>query len=331
MTGGEDGADAFEGARATATAPRFPRLLAVCVLLMGGIMQAGQVLFIPGWLRCHAKEQESFKVVKECFPDDEVTYCDWEGNSLVWTISRGRADQFAADLENRIAEMQPEDRAEVTLVGHSLGGRIAVRVMAGLARREMKLRQGILLGAAIPYDDKDVMEMPAGSSKPVMNICNPKDVLLAYGYAPFGGEMTAALGSGGMASPLPENYAEYVVPDSVVKDTTFDKLPVMDFYVVRRIANHHAKFYATCLRNILEGRPLEAFEPMVLQDMPNLPMKVLDKGVFWKNLSECKGWKLQQNRITGHCRILTPERVREAWGGREEMEEAFKKIRDTLR
>ncbi len=52
---------------------------------------------------------------------------------------------------------------------------------------------------------------------------------------------------------------------------------------------------------------------------------------FWQQLFRFRFRKLQQYRFTGHCRILTPEGVREALGGREEMEEAFKKIRDTLR
>ena len=59
---------------------------------------------------------------------------------------------------------------------------------------------------------------------------------------------------------------------------------------------------------------------------PNINMVVMDKGVFWNNIAEYNGWKIQQNTITHHCRIIDPNKIRRAWGGMSAMEEIFEKI-----
>lgn len=47
---------------------------------------------------------------------------------------------------------------------------------------------------------------------------------------------------------------------------------------------------------------------------PNIPTQTMGGEVFWTNLAEYKGWKLQQNTFTKHARILDPKNVRRAWG-----------------
>jgi len=48
--------------------------------------------------------------------------------------------------------------------------------------------------------------------------------------------------------------------------------------------------------------------------LPNIPLPTMDKEVFWDNLAEYKGWKLQQNMITRHARIIDSNNIRIAWG-----------------
>lgn len=48
--------------------------------------------------------------------------------------------------------------------------------------------------------------------------------------------------------------------------------------------------------------------------MPNIPFPTMGGEVFWVNLAEANGWKLQQNMFTHHARILNAENVRVAWG-----------------
>ena len=60
--------------------------------------------------------------------------------------------------------------------------------------------------------------------------------------------------------------------------------------------------------------------------MPNVRLKVFDGGVFWVTLAERGGWKLEQNTVTGHARILNERGIRVAWGNLEGMREALKRL-----
>lgn len=53
---------------------------------------------------------------------------------------------------------------------------------------------------------------------------------------------------------------------------------------------------------------------MVPQEFPTVEMSVIDAGVWWEVVAEAKGWKLERNKITGHARILDPQKVRKARG-----------------
>lgn len=60
--------------------------------------------------------------------------------------------------------------------------------------------------------------------------------------------------------------------------------------------------------------------------MPNIPFPTMGGNVFWNELAECNGWRLQKNMFTQHCRILDPSDVRRAWGGDDAMERLFSKL-----
>lgn len=47
---------------------------------------------------------------------------------------------------------------------------------------------------------------------------------------------------------------------------------------------------------------------------PNLPLKTLGGKQLWTDFAWADGWRLQQNAITGHWRVLDPKNVRRAWG-----------------
>ncbi|MDD6483034.1 MAG: SHOCT domain-containing protein [Clostridiales bacterium] len=48
--------------------------------------------------------------------------------------------------------------------------------------------------------------------------------------------------------------------------------------------------------------------------LPNIPTPTMGGEVFWNELASVNGWKLQQNMITHHARILNSNNVRVAWG-----------------
>lgn len=63
-----------------------------------------------------------------------------------------------------------------------------------------------------------------------------------------------------------------------------------------------------------------------LPSMPNIPFPTMGGQVFWNELANVNGWRVQENQITHHCRVLNPDDVRVAWGGYEATMKAFERL-----
>lgn len=61
-------------------------------------------------------------------------------------------------------------------------------------------------------------------------------------------------------------------------------------------------------------------------DMLNIEFPTVGGKFFWKDVFEHNGWRLQQNKITGHCRILNPTDSRVAWGSYKSMKDSMEKV-----
>lgn len=59
----------------------------------------------------------------------------------------------------------------------------------------------------------------------------------------------------------------------------------------------------------------------------NVPTKTLGGGQFWGDVRFFRGWRIQQNVLTRHFRLLDPGNVRRAWGGREVCEAKLEAVR----
>lgn len=282
------------------------------------------VYYIPGWLRTGEGNEETWNSFTSTFPDAQhVRWSDWPGNET-WANSLRNSDEVWRRLFSELVALPDEERIRVTLVGHSLGARIVVRTLGELARVELKVNAAILLGAAIRNDDPDLSVMGRGAILPVLAFCNHGDVTLKYIYATMGGEGGVAYGTDGAIRKL-ENVIEVAVPDTITKETEVAELwGGMD--AVKRLASHHALFYLNALRKFMDKEISGDERVLVPQDNVNLELKVMDAGVWWNVLAAYEGWKLQRNRLTGHCRILNPDRVRVAWGKEASMRDSFAKI-----
>ena len=60
--------------------------------------------------------------------------------------------------------------------------------------------------------------------------------------------------------------------------------------------------------------------------LANIPWKVANGGIFWKNLAEYNGLQLQVNICSHHARILDSDDIRIAWGSLRGMEKIFDAI-----
>ncbi len=63
-------------------------------------------------------------------------------------------------------------------------------------------------------------------------------------------------------------------------------------------------------------------------ELPNIPAKTMGGEIWWNTLAECNGWKMQQNMLTHHARILNANNVRVAWGSVEGMYKAIDRLID---
>lgn len=60
--------------------------------------------------------------------------------------------------------------------------------------------------------------------------------------------------------------------------------------------------------------------------LPNIPFPTMGGEVFWNTLAEYNGWRLQQNMLTHHARILDSDNIRIAWGTINGMEKAMDRM-----
>ena len=288
---------------------------------------AEEAWYVPGWMRTKEPEELAWNSFTNVFSAGETSFRKWDGNQL-WPTAAKNADLEAVKLADEIKKMPENRRARLTLVGHSLGGRIVARALARLSLDGVKIKRGILLAPAIPANDFELQKMGLGSKEPLIVVANPDDITLKYVYTIAGGEDGPAYGASA-AFKTPKNVKEIRVPEDITKNTVIDAFWGR-FDAVKEIANHHASFYFEELSRVLDGKESKGVRVMVPQDKINFEWKVMDAGVWWDVLDEKDGWKLERNIVTGHCRILNPEKVRVAWGSQEKMEKAFKKVKSQL-
>ncbi len=282
------------------------------------------VWYVPGWNRAGEADDLAYPACTNVFGEARCAFKAWDGDCL-WPLAVRNADAASERLADEIAALDAARRAGLTLIGHSLGGRITTRVLARLARRGLKIRQGILLAPAIPMADADVATAGGGSAEPVLLIVNPQDVVLKYVYALGSGEDGPSLGTDG-ATKAVSNLVEYAVSSRVTTETKIDTLWGQS-ETIKRLCNHLAPFYFAELRRILDGEPSPDAQVRVPQGLVNIEWKVLDRGIWWDVLETCGGWKLERNKVTTHCRILDPACRRVAWGSEADMRRSFLKIR----
>lgn len=76
---------------------------------------------------------------------------------------------------------------------------------------------------------------------------------------------------------------------------------------------------------ILDAK-LSEQDSMAAFNLPNLRTPTLGGKQFWTDHLWRQGWRIQQNALTGHWRLLDPHNVRHAWGGRTACAEALEQI-----
>ena len=91
--------------------------------------------------------------------------------------------------------------------------------------------------------------------------------------------------------------------------------------------------YALLLKLLCDGGAQTASLLKILNTelaLPNIPTKTMGGEVFWNTIAEYNGWRLQQNMVTHHARILDADNVRIAWGTINGMKRAMERMASGL-
>lgn len=216
-------------------------LLAIAAGVAACRAQAATTIYVPGWLRCHMPGSGASTTIgsRARAAGETYEYFDWDGN-LSWRKSLAASETAARRLAERLDSLPDSTLAGLTLAGHSLGGRIAVRTLAELARRNRKIKKAVILGAAMSASDPEIA-LACRAADEVVFVCNPRDVTLGTFYGNLGGEKPPALGLSG-PDTLPPNATIMLVTQEDVAAAQIDGLWGSS-PLCRSIAAHHAAFY----------------------------------------------------------------------------------------
>lgn len=283
---------------------------------LSGISTTPTVLYIPGWQSqqgpeyeemVQERQAEEIRLLNKAYPGANIVYTFWD-NAVSWPKCVKNADKLIRDLGKTIRNLKPEQRANLILVGHSLGGKVVIHILSDLDKKGLKVKQGVFLAAALPDDAPEIGRAINASLDPVINI-----------YCPTDGTLRIILGLIGNAPPLgaygnaiaypPERFYQYHVEPHFTGNWDW-------------IHNHWSVHYLEILDRILSAKvmpPNEIHPPEKKIVLPHAttPVYQTDANLStWKTLRTYKGWRLQNSRVIRfHYRILDRrDRVRaEAW------------------
>lgn len=96
-----------------------------------------------------------------------------------WINALDDVEPTAEFLSNKIAnDLSSNQRQNLILIGHSLGGNIVIRTLAHLRCRNLSIKSAVLLGAAIENMNRNILLAMGAVQKPICSMVNPEDAAL---------------------------------------------------------------------------------------------------------------------------------------------------------
>jgi pimeloyl-ACP methyl ester carboxylesterase len=228
------------------------------------------IIFVTGWNPLGQSHDSETGQLKEIFPDSKIIVHHWDCQSEFFIDWLNSSDAEAEKLTAQLLGMTEEERNNTILIGHSLGGRVVIKAMADLSGRQMQIRQGIFLGAAIPDNDPDIAAAINASIHPNLNFYNRRDYVLRHAFFVHSVKQKTrefAIGAYGYALPCRKDrlYQIKIVDDSPASN--------QEGYI-GLLKNHYLKNYLDSLKlhlkNIPEISPGE-MDYSTADGLPGLP------------------------------------------------------------
>ncbi len=182
------------------------QVLAFLLFVLVGLIYADEVVFIPGWLTENAQKGSYETCLRKIYPGKKITVLTWQSNSVKMDRVSKNADAFANDVAEYIRKYPDNERSELILIGHSMGGRIVAKTASALAEKNITVGRIVLLGAAVDFDI-DLSDMIRCSREPVVNIFSRNDSVLKYLYGNW--KQKFAIGFSGAENPPLDHFVQY--------------------------------------------------------------------------------------------------------------------------
>lgn len=300
---------------------------------------AGLVIYVHGWNPDAGNaDVESSRVLEALFPEHRIEHFKWNASGD-FPECLERCEAVTMRLCRRIEELPAKERERTILIGHSLGGRIVIKAMAHLQPQKLAVKRGIFLAAAIPNDSPEIAKAITNSREPNVNVYDATDYVLRHLYS-LGEDMKNALGAFGYAFAHSRRQMVQLKVDS---DKGKGSTP-LEF--VEGFDRHDAAKYLNFL--LRKKEQLAAMEKNakgvdastavvtiekihVMQDLENVPVKIVHVGVLWSIIDEMDGWRLQKREFGGELyRIIDPLDYQRAVGSAEKMRQSFEAIKQQI-
>lgn len=305
---------------------------------ISSIPPKNHIIYVHGWEpETGYSYEEEVNLLKSIFPDSLIEVFEW-GSNIDFDFCLEFSDTVADALASRIANYSNADREKITLVGHSLGGRIALKAMSSPLLQDKPIRCGIFLAAAIPHDAPEIAKAIKNTLFPNIIIYNRQDYVLRHLYSMFGDGSRNALGAFGYAYPFRHNrLLQYKVSIETPQIQSLEEY-------LTQMEKHFAVSYLRELSTIIDSynnsiavaddfwdhsTDLSSVEDVVVtQDRPNHPVKVILE-LGGETVDSFADWSLQ--RVMGNSyRIVDPFDYQRALGDEHIMRESFESIRKQI-
>lgn len=283
---------------------------------------------------------------------------DWNKYAVAVRNTKKAAGQLADFLR----DLSPSVRENTVLIGHSLGCRVIFQAFQELEPEDLAVKRIIFFAAAVPDDGKGMENQQEGTGEPLLNLLKgTREPLLNFIHPQDGALMAAskfeAMAQNGDELKLDSMKAVWNLSEEVADTLLQPHSPMLglgaavkrehmkeiliarnertDLSMARQVWEPFAYVQNHYLIHFLEAwekSPDKSLveDILVPQGTFNVKNRVMDKKYWWWILKEYEGWQLQKNIITGHARILDPERYRMAVGNVERMELVFERIKEQL-
>ena len=248
------------------------------------------IIYVPGWKNKGVSQEDQVKLLKKIYPHSRIFVKGWDSDGDFETC-KNRADEYVETLAEEICAMSQKDQHNLILIGHSLGGRIAVKTVARLKSKNICIRKGVFLGAAIPDNAPEIAAAFGATIEPCINIHNKNDFVLRHIYSVFGDGLLDALGAYGYSKPF---YGVHMLQYEIKSNE--NTVTSLDDYK-GKMDNHNVKQYMAKLAEIEKttAEPSSAVLGKTLaQTLP----------ATWVILKKCCAWKLESQKITSLYRII---------------------------